>query len=123
MTPEERRRSALEIIQLRRLFGSDPAPEVPPQFREVRERHLQKIRDLMVDIYAEVFSDEQLQDLLEFYGSEKGKAITKTESVIAERFRQRVKELGAELNAEAAKASNGLLRSISGVKPTPDEGS
>ena len=124
MTPEERRRSASEIVRLRRLFvASSAAEDMPPQFRELRERHLQKVRDIMVDIYVEQFSDEQLLALLEFYGSEKGKSITKTESVIAERFRQRVKELGVELNAEAGKASGGLIWSSSGAKPTPDEGS
>jgi len=83
------------------------------ELNELRLHHLEMLRGVMAELYSEQFSDQQLQVLLDFYGSEMGKAILQAESEVASRFQERLRELAPKLNEEASKRSSSSLGSRS----------
>jgi hypothetical protein len=110
LTKHEKKRAAVELVRLRRKFAFVGLSDKPPaQLRELRERHLERFREELAQLYAEHFSEEQLQAQLAFYGSDIGKAVIETESEITKHLEERMREIAAELNEEASK-SGGPMR-------------
>jgi hypothetical protein len=107
-----KKQSTAELIRRRRLFDFSDVPQgMPAQLKEIRDRHLLKLKALMAELYCEHFTDEQLQALLAFYQSDTGRAILQEESEIAEQSKERLRQIGMEMNAEASKVSGGMLSS------------
>jgi hypothetical protein len=117
VTNHDKQQAALELVRLRRLLSrAGLRDNAPAQIKQLRERHLEQLQAVMAQLYAEHFSDEQLQALLDFYESDLGKAIIETESEISKQFQERVKELAAQLNEEASKAGGPISSFLEGPR-------
>jgi hypothetical protein len=109
MTSQQKRQAAMNLLVLRRWGMAEPPYKLPADLNELRLRHLEKLRAVMADLYSECFSEQQLKALLDFYGTEMGKSILDTESEVASRFQERLRDLAPQLNDEASKGSNSAL--------------
>lgn len=112
MTNQEKKQAAMNLLALRP-WGVEPPPYLPADLNELWLRHLEMLRGVMAELYAECFSDEQLQVQLDFYGSAMGKSIVTVDSKIASRFQERLRDLAPKLNEEASKYSSSVLGSVS----------
>jgi hypothetical protein len=115
MTKQEKRQAAMDVLALRRCWAAEPPPSLPAELTELYLRQLEQLRGVMAELYSEHFSDEQLQALLDFYGSEMGKSIVNTDSEITSRFQERLRDLSPTLNEEASKHSRSVLSTLGSV--------
>jgi Uncharacterized protein conserved in bacteria (DUF2059) len=109
VTNEEKKQAALDLLRSRRLAAWEPPTNLPVELNEWWLQLSERLRRVMADLYSECFSDQQLQTLLDFYGSAMGKAIVEAESEIASRFQERLRGLAPAINAEASKCSTSSL--------------
>lgn len=98
MDTEKKREIATELLTLTQQ-GIQPefndAPEAPKaQLSQFQEKQA----SVFVDLYVEHYSLEQLQAQLDFYTSEMGKSILKTQSELNREFRRILPELTQELS-------------------------
>jgi hypothetical protein len=69
---EEKKQAAVNLLESQRWGTAVPPPNLPGELNELRLRHLETLAGVMSELFSECFSDEQLQALLDFYGSEMG---------------------------------------------------
>jgi len=111
VTDEEKKQAAINLVALRGSWTTVPPTNLPAELNELWLHHLEILRGVMAELYSERLSDQQLQALLDFYGSEMGKTILQAEAEIASRFQQRLRDLAPRLNEEASKRSSSSLGS------------
>ena len=128
MTEDERREAVKRLFELRREFSAGKVREdTPDAIKEMRGRVHEKVREAAAELYVEHFSDEQLNAMLDFYGSELGQSIIETQSLIRDRISERMQDIVGDLNPGSSETSSksgvgsGFYRSAGKRKPPDDE--
>jgi hypothetical protein len=112
VTNEEKKQAALNVLTLR--ASAVPPnlglpPNMPAEHKESVLRFREVLRGITAALYCDCFSDDQLQALLDFYGSEMGKAILHAESEVASRLQGQRREVARQFEEEVAKRPNSPL--------------
>ena len=112
MNNEEKKQAALNVLMLRAL-ASPPdlglPSNMPAEHKESVMRFRDVLRGITAELYCECFSDDELQALLDFYGSKMGKAILHAESEVASRLQARGRDVARQLEGELARRPNSPL--------------
>ena len=124
MNDQEKKQAAMNLMMLRRSWKAAPVPNWPDEVNESHQRYFETLRGAMAEVYSECFTDEQLQALLDFYGSEMGRSIVDAESKLAPRFQERLHDVSQKLNEQGSslaaarrQGSNPLVGSVSSDNP------
>ncbi|MEX0901977.1 MAG: DUF2059 domain-containing protein [Pseudohongiellaceae bacterium] len=73
-------------------------PNAPPKIQEMRNVLSDGYRDLRIKLFAEYYSEEQMDALLDFYESDLGRSILKAQGAIEEQFEKEMSEYVQKLN-------------------------
>ena len=114
MTSNEKRKAAenlLQLIRFHKMFLSEAHlnKEVPTHIQKMRNEFTEKKYEIMIDLYAEHFSEEQLQSQIVFYESAEGQALTDVKMTIRDNFVSRIRDLIEKTNLES---SSGPLTAV-----------
>jgi len=109
---QEKKQAALDVLILRALAvppNLGLPPNMPAEHKDSVVHFREVLRGITAELYCECFSDDQLQALLDFYGSEMGKAILHAESEVASRLQGRRRDVARQLEEQVAKRPNSAL--------------
>lgn len=99
MAAENMKDKAEKLFELTDAVRFPPVrPNAPPKMQEMRKTLSDGYRDLRIKLFAEHYSEEQLDALLGFYESDFGLSILKTQVEIEKRFKEELSEFMKKLD-------------------------
>lgn len=98
MDTENKRKLALELLKLTQPVTQPDYGDVPESVRTQLSLAQEKHASVFLDLYVKLYSEEQLQAQFDFYSSEMGKSILKTQSEVNREFVRILPELNQEQN-------------------------
>ena len=114
MSSNEKRKAAENLLQLMRfheMYFSEAHlnKDVPTHIIKMRNEFIDKQYEIIIDLCAEHFSDEQLQSQIVFYESDEGQALIDVKMTIRNNFVSRIMDLIEKTNLES---SSGPLTAV-----------
>jgi hypothetical protein len=102
----------MKSMQLEQLKKSDLPAEARAQSEEVQQKTMalvadrmsyEKIKPMFVQIYADVFSEEEIDGIVSFYKSPSGKAMLEKMPLLMQRVMPMMQKLSSDLQPEMQK--------------------
>ena len=93
--------------------------DVPERVKEARRKIVERQRELYVELYASLFSEEELAAELGFYESEIGKTIVGKRRLMVEELKRRAPMAFADLEDELNAGREGRIDVFLGTERKP----
>jgi hypothetical protein len=123
MASERNKELASELLTAKGFTRSFADADVPEKFAEAHRAFRTRYFELLVELYAELYDENQLAAELNFYESDIGKSIIRAQEEIQAELKRRAPEAFRDLEQQFYDGTGkGIIGSFSRKWPPTDEG-